>query len=125
VILVASILVGTLGSRIGDHFFATELVALASPLAMAGLVLAVTTGLFVILPQKKIHVSDALAGALVTALLLFVLRLAFRGYLSLFTGYAAYGAVGALLALVMWIYLAAIFLLYGAEFSRAWHEARA
>lgn len=124
VTLVASLLVSTLGSRIGDHFFATEMVTLASPLAMAGVVLAMTTALFVILPQKKIKTTDALAGAIVTSLLLLVLRFAFRLYLSIFTGYAAYGAVGAVLALVMWIYLASVFLLYGAEFSRAWHEAR-
>ena len=90
----------------------------------SAVVLALTTALFMILPHRKIRVRDAFAGAAITALLLLVLRLAFALYLSMFTGYAAYGAVGALLALVTWIYLASIFLLYGAEFSRAWHAAR-
>lgn len=121
---VASVLVSTLGSRIADHFYATEIITLASPFAMAAVVLALTTALFMILPHRKIRVRDAFAGAAITALLLLVLRLAFALYLSMFTGYAAYGAVGALLALVTWIYLASIFLLYGAEFSRAWHAAR-
>ncbi len=121
---VVSLLAWTLGSRLSEAVGAPWLLELATPIASAALGLIATTALFRIVPRLRVHVHDALAGSIVTVILLFLLKLVFAFYLSLFTGYAAYGVVGGMLALVTWIYIAALILLYGAEFSRAWHDAR-
>lgn len=121
VVFAASVLASSFGERLAAFLGTPRLFALASPVAMFAVVLAETTALFMAVPQRKVPLRAALVGALVSALLLLVLRLAFRVYLSLFTGYAAYGVAGAMLALVTWIYLASIFVLYGAEVARVWH----
>lgn len=122
--VVLSLIAWTIGNHLTEAIGAPWLLTVASPLASAALGLIAATALFKIIPRKKVPIHDAFAAALVTGALLFLLKLVFGLYLSLFTGYAAYGVVGGLLALVTWIYLASLILLYGAEFSRAWHEAR-
>ncbi|MEO8875488.1 MAG: YihY/virulence factor BrkB family protein [Polyangiaceae bacterium] len=120
--LVVSVIAWSLGSQLSQAIGAPALIHIASPIASGVLGLGAATAMMKILPRKKVPLRDALAGALVTTTLLFGLKYVFALYLSLFTGYAAYGVVGGLLALVTWIYLAALILLYGAEFSRAWHD---
>ena len=122
--VVLTLIAHTLGHRLSDAIGAPWLLTLASPLASSALGLVAATALFRIVPRIKVPLRDALAGAIITVFLLFLLKLVFAFYLSLFTGYAAYGVVGGMLALVTWIYLASLILLYGAEFSRAWHVAR-
>jgi membrane protein len=126
--MVAAVLLSLFAWTIGNHLTvaigAPWLLSLASPVASAALGLVAATALFRIVPRIKVPLQDAFAAAVITGVLLFLLKLAFGLYLSLFTGYAAYGVVGGLLALVTWIYLASLILLYGAEFSRAWHDAR-
>jgi membrane protein len=122
--VVISLLAWTVGHHVSDAIGAPWLLSFASPVASAALGLVAATALFRIVPRIKVPLRDALAAALVTGGLLFLLRQIFALYLSLFTGYAAYGVVGGMLALVTWIYLATLILLYGAEFSSTWHEAR-
>jgi membrane protein len=121
---VLSLVAWTIGNHLTEAIGAPWILTIASPLASAALGLVAATAIFKIVPRKKIPLQDAFAAALVTGVLLFLLKLVFGLYLSLFTGYAAYGVVGGLLALVTWIYVASLILLYGAEFSRAWHDAR-
>jgi membrane protein len=121
---VLSLLAWTVGSHLSEAIGAPWLLSLASPVASAALGIVAATALFRIVPRIKVPLRDAFAAAIVTGVLLFLLKQIFALYLSLFTGYAAYGVVGGLLALVTWIYIASLILLYGAEFSSAWHEAR-
>jgi membrane protein len=122
--VVLSLIAWTLGHHVTQAIGAPWLLTVASPLASAILGLAAATALFKIVPRRNVPLRDAFAAAVVTGVLLYLLKLVFGLYLSMFTGYAAYGVVGGLLALVTWIYVASLILLYGAEFSRAWHDAR-
>jgi membrane protein len=121
---VVSLLAWTLGSQLSNALGVPWLIPLASPVASAALGMLAMTAMFRIVPRKKVPLRDAFAAAVVTGILLYLLKLVFGLYLHLFTGYAAYGVVGGMLALVTWIYIASLILLYGAEFSRAWHDAR-
>jgi membrane protein len=101
------------------------------PLARAGIVLpmlnwivsvaviAVLFGLmFRILPDVRIRWSDVRAGAICTALL-FVAGQALIGiYIGKAGVASAYGAAGALLAILIWVYYSASILLLGAEFTK-------
>jgi membrane protein len=63
-----------------------------------------------------------LGGAILATLLLSVLKRLLSLYLTQFFNYAAYGAVGAVLALLTWIYLASQVVFFGAEFTHVFAE---
>jgi membrane protein len=82
-------------------------------------VIALLFGLmFRILPDVEIRWRDVRVGALFTALL-FVIGQALIGiYIGKAGVASAYGAAGALLAILVWIYYSASILLLGAEFTK-------
>ena len=65
---------------------------------------------------------DVLGASLFTSFLLSGLKHLLAWYLSHLTSYAAYGAVGGVLGLLTWIYVASLVVFYGAEFSRVYAE---
>jgi membrane protein len=101
------------------------------PFANAGIIFAVVNwivSIFVItflfglifkfLPDVDVRWKDVEIGALCTALL-FVLGQALIGiYIGTAGVASAYGAAGALLAILIWIYYSALILLLGAEFTK-------
>ena len=76
------------------------------------------------LPDTSIAWNDVWAGALATA----ILFVAGQSLIALYLGRAgiasAYGAAGSLLVVLLWIYYSSLILLFGAEFTRAFAEAR-
>jgi membrane protein len=83
------------------------------------LVITLLFGLiFKLLPDVDVRWKDAEIGAFFTALL-FVLGQALIGiYIGKAGVASAYGAAGALLAILVWIYYSALILLLGAEFTK-------
>jgi membrane protein len=75
-----------------------------------------------VVPKAKVAWRDVFGAALITSLLFAALKMLLAWYLSHLGSYAAYGAVGAVLGLLTWIYVASLVLLYGAEFSRVHAE---
>jgi membrane protein len=94
-------------------------------LLLSGLLIAgVFAAIYRILPDRDLGWSDVLPGALFAAVL-------FQGgkYLIAFyigaTGIASsFGAAGALIVMLLWIFYSAQIFLLGAEFSRAWTHRR-
>jgi membrane protein len=85
------------------------------------IVLALLFGLiFKVLPDVDVRWKDVEIGALATA----VLFVAGQALIGLYIGKAgvasAYGASGALLAILVWIYYSALILLLGAEFTKTY-----
>lgn len=78
--------------------------------------------LFKFLPQTRVAWRDVWLGAVLTAIVWTLLQLAISFYIS-FTGYSAYGPVGAALALVMWVYLSSQVLFLGGEFTAAYAKS--
>lgn len=89
-------------------------------------VIAVLFGLmFRILPDVDIRWNDVRIGAVYTALL-FVIGQALIGlYIGKAGVASAYGAAGALLAILIWIYYSASILLLGAEFTKIYARRNA
>lgn len=90
----------------------------ASFVFLAGLFAAV----YRIVPQTEVKWRDVFGGALVTSLLFAGLKGLLAWYLAHIGSYAAYGAVGGVLGLLTWIYVASVIVLYGAEFCRVYAE---
>jgi membrane protein len=81
---------------------------------------ALIATLFRVIPHVKLRWRDVLAGAVVTSIGLALSKVVFGLYLTHLGGYAAYGAVGMVLALLLWIYIAAMVVFYGAEVCHAY-----
>jgi membrane protein len=126
VALLASLAVGTALQAVGEAttqagaarvtWQALELVASV----------ALLTGLFAslyrVVPQADVPWSDVVGGAFVASFLLVALKGLLAWYLAHVGRYAAYGAVGGVLMLLTWIYVASLIVLYGAEFCRVYAE---
>ncbi|ELZ01655.1 ribonuclease BN [Natrialba chahannaoensis JCM 10990] len=70
--------------------------------------------LYVIFPGKDISVREAIPGTLLAAVGWLALSRAFSLYANIATGYALYGALGAVFLVLIWLYAGAIILIFGA-----------
>ncbi len=85
-----------------------------------GVVTVLFAGMFKILPDVKIRWRDVWLGAFVTALLFQVGKFVLAYYLGHFSPGSAFGAVGSILVLLVWVYYSAQILYFGAEFTQVY-----
>lgn len=80
--------------------------------------------MFKILPDAHIEWRDVWLGAAATALLFTIGRYLISLYIGSSNVTSAYGAAGALVIILVWVYYSTQILLFGAEFAKAWADAR-
>lgn len=124
-LLLASMLASTLLTAIGDVVRATLPAAFASPALQAvsfGLSLLVASGLFgvlfQVLPDARVHWTDALVGAAATGVLFMLGNLLLGLYLANSSPASAFGAAGSLALILVWLYYSASIFLLGAELTQ-------
>lgn len=78
--------------------------------------------LFKFLPDVQLRWADVGTGAVVTAVLFAVGKEAIGSYLGHSATASAYGAVGSVLVVLLWVYYASQILLVGAEFTRLYAD---
>jgi membrane protein len=119
--LIASAAIAFLGAWIGGLLPGTELLLNVVNVAVS---LAIITALFAaiyrVLPDRRIAWRDVGVGAFATAVLFTLGKSAIGAYVGGGGIASAYGAAGALAAVLVWIYYSAVIFLLGAEFTRAW-----
>jgi membrane protein len=76
--------------------------------------------IFRVLPDAKIRWRDVLSGAIVTAVLFMLGKLAISFYISKSEVGSTYGTAGSLVILLLWTYYSSIILYFGAEFTKAY-----
>jgi membrane protein len=76
--------------------------------------------IFKLLPNRRLRWRDVGVGALVTALLFAIGKALIAWYIGSTRIATSYGAAGALMVVLLWIYYSAQIFLLGAEFTRAW-----
>lgn len=117
--LIVSGALSALGAYFGSYFPGSALFFLL--LSNVLFSLAGETVLFAMLykwlPNVRIAWKDVWVGALITALLFSVGRLAIGLYLGRSAVASAYGAAGTLVVLLLWLYYSAQVFLLGAEFT--------
>jgi membrane protein len=83
--------------------------------------------IYKVVPDVKIHWRDVWVGAVVTAILFTLGKLAIGLYVGRSSVASPFGAAGSVVALVIWVYYSAQILFFGAELTRVWatrHGAR-
>ena len=74
------------------------------------------------LPNTKINTLYIIPGALLSSICLILAQMLFIWYVTTFSPYnIIYGSVGVLIALLVWVYLSALILLFGAQLSSSFH----
>lgn len=89
-----------------------------------GIVTLLFAMIFKVLPDAKVKWRDVWIGALLTAILFSIGKLLLSLYLGREGAASAYGAAGALILLLSWIYYSANILLLGAEFTQVYARHR-
>jgi membrane protein len=75
-------------------------------------------GLFKILPSRRVHWQDIGLGAFMTVCLLMLLQsLVSNGFIQIGEQFRAYGVIGNVMVLLLWIYLVFQIFFLGCEFS--------
>ncbi len=85
-----------------------------------GVVLSLFAVIFKVLPDADLKWSDVLIGAFFTALLFLIGKYGINLYLSRSSTVSAYGAAGAVVLIILWVYYSAIILYFGAEFTKVY-----
>ena len=118
--LVSLIASATLGFIAHDATYTlTPALLQTAELAMSiALISAGLTAAFHFVPRSRPPFRNVAPGAVLTTVILAILKGVFALYLSRLTSYSAYGIVGGFLALATWIYLSSQIIFFGATLTR-------
>lgn len=119
--LVLSAMLSILDEWIGMHLSAFEWLAyLVTNAITTGVVLLLFAVIFKVLPDAELKWRDVLVGAFFTAIMFLFGKYLINLYLSHSSTVSAYGAAGAVVLIILWVYYSAIILYYGAEFTKVY-----
>ncbi len=123
--LVLSAVTAAVTTWLGDALpipgFVFQLLSFAISLAVTTLLFAM---IFKILPDAEVQWKDVWSGAFLTAMLFSIGKFGLALYLGREGAASAYGAAGALILLLSWVYYSANILLLGAEFTQVYAHSR-
>lgn len=88
-----------------------------------GIITLLFAAMFKVLPDVEIQWRDVWVGAGVTSFLFTIGKFALGYYLGRQSVESTYGAAGALVLLLLWVYYAAQILFFGAEFTKVYADA--
>ena len=86
------------------------------------LIAALFAAIYKVLPDKRIEWKDVVIGALATSALFTIGKFGISAYIGSSAIASSYGAAGALIVILVWIYYSSQIFLFGAEFTRAYAE---
>ncbi len=85
-----------------------------------GIVMLLFAVIFKVLPDAQLKWRDVLIGAFFTSVLFLIGKYLINLYLSRSSTVSAYGAAGAVVLIILWVYYSAIILYLGAEFTKVY-----
>jgi membrane protein len=126
-LLMVSLAISAGLSAFGDYlnsFFAFGQVILTIVNGAVSLLLIsiLFAAIYKVLPDKHIEWRDVIVGAIVTSFLFTVGKSLIGWYIGSSAVASAYGAAGALIAMLLWVYYSAQIFLLGAEFTKAYSD---
>ena len=74
-------------------------------------------------PNIKLTLKDVVAGAVVSAVLFQIIRLAFAWFVTNFSSFTiVYGSLSALIVFLIWVYLSSMALMFGAQIASSYYK---
>jgi len=108
---------GPLVASMGDYAW-----QLVFGLASLAVTIMLFTALYKLLPNTKVPLMEALLGASIAGLLWEGAKFGFAYLLPYFHYDLLYGSIGAGVALLSWVYLSSVIMLYGAQYTALLHR---
>ncbi|WP_123537411.1 YihY/virulence factor BrkB family protein [Halosimplex salinum] len=102
------------GAALSLISFEIPLINVLGTLVLVAVLALAFLPMYYVLPPVDVSVSEVFPGAVVAAVGWVLLQIGFRIYASNAGRYAAYGAIGAVLLFVTWLYFASVVVLLGA-----------
>jgi len=117
--LVISALISALADYINARLpFGALVLQLLNFVMSFALISVLVAAIYKVLPDAKLTWRDVLVGAIITALLFSLGKFLIGLYLAHSAVASSYGAAGALIVILMWVYYSAQIFLLGAEFTK-------
>jgi membrane protein len=121
--LIVSAAVAALGKSLGGLLPAPELLLHTADFALSvGIVALLFAAMYRLLPNTKIEWHDVWFGAIVTSVLFNLGKLGLGLYIGKSAVGSSYGAAGAVLVLLLWVYYSGLIFYFGAEFTKAYAD---
>ena len=119
--LVASAGLKALGSYINQFLPGGEIILQLVNIVLSFLIVsALFAAVYKILPDRKLNYRDVIVGAVGTAVLFTVGKTLIGLYIGSSSVASSYGAAGAFVIVLLWIYYSSQIFLLGAEFTKVW-----
>jgi membrane protein len=123
--LVASAAISALGGAINAYLpFGAVILSLINGIVSFILISILFAAIYKVLPDRTLRWRDVAIGAVATALLFTIGKSLIGWYIGTSAIASSYGAAGALLVVLLWIYYSSEIFLLGAEFTRAYSVRR-
>ena len=119
--LVISALLSALGQEINAYIPFGHFILQALDLLISfALISVLFAAIYKVLPDKELKWRDVLVGAVATAFLFSIGKFLIGLYIGSSAVSSSYGAAGALIVVLLWIYYSAQIFLLGAEFTKVY-----
>lgn len=123
--LAASTAIAALGAFINQRLpFGTLIISLINTAVSFVLISLLFAAIYKILPDRSLKWRDVGIGSVVTALLFTIGKSLIGWYIGTSAIASSYGAAGALMVVLIWVYYSAQIFLFGAEITRAYSVRR-
>ncbi|TIT20045.1 MAG: YihY/virulence factor BrkB family protein [Mesorhizobium sp.] len=119
--LVVSAAISALGDVINAYLpFGTIILSAINGIVSFALIALLFAAIYKVLPDRSLQWRDVGLGAVVTGFLFTIGKSLIGWYIGTSAISSSYGAAGALLVVLLWVYYSAEIFLLGAEFTRAY-----
>jgi membrane protein len=128
-LLLVSLVVSTFLTAFGNQLnavlpFGKLILSSLNLVVSLGLITVLFAAIYKILPDRLMSWKDVILGAVFTTLLFTAGKSLIALYIGSSATVSSYGAAGALIALLLWVYYSAQIFLLGAEFTKAYASCR-
>ena len=128
-LLIASLVVSTALTAFGNYVnavlpFGAIILAALNAIVSLCLLTLLFAAIYKVLPDCHIDWRDVAIGAVATAVLFMIGKSVIGWYIGRSGVASGYGAAGALIIVLLWVYYSAQIFLFGAEFTKAYADQR-
>jgi membrane protein len=124
-LLIVSLVVSAALTAFGNHLnsilpFGKLILTVLNVVVSLGLISVLFAAIYKVLPDRHLEWRDVAVGAMVTAVLFTLGKSLIGWYIGSSAVASSYGAAGALIILLLWVYYSAQIFLLGAEFTKVY-----